>query len=332
MKISLSVCLMFQPRMRSVYEPRVRSHVHVDDAAFFLYGIWCVSLITYLFYYNTAISRTSWRRVKRILFKKKKKKPNTWALVKLQKDNRVIIAAHIFCRCWTFRYLDAMKKNHKINKQFSVICYRDYGKWETRRSNERRSTSKGGVESRERVQIFLSLFLSIVAIVFCGRWMPMLSKHIAAEALDCTIRSSKNCVNDCSSWHKRSGECVVSPGDGKTWRVDNGRLCIVERCDGQEGRVARDPRWLQRQGNDGKEGAPAQAPPRKWRHKRPHGRNHLPAMCLRDGDGAARERKTTGRGRKERQRKTGASGGCKCPRDVSDRCAASRHPPPYYAT
>lgn len=62
-----------------------------------------------------------------------------------------------------------------------------------------------------------------------------------------------------------NGECVVPLGDGKTWRVDNGRLCIVERCDGQEGRVARDPRWLQRQGNDGKEGALAQAPPWKWR-------------------------------------------------------------------
>lgn len=119
--------------------------------------------------------------------------------------------------------------------------------------------------------------------------------------------------------------------------------CIVERCDGgvqeeEEGGVGglRGVSAVVAKNREAMAGrrrdAPAQAPPGKWRHKRPHGRNHPPAAVVRayetEMEPQAKRRRRGRRGGRDGGVRRGRVGGCKCPRDVSDRCAASRHPPP----
>lgn len=78
-----------------------------------------------------------------------------------------------------------------------------------------------------------------------------------------------------------------------------------------------------------KGGLRASAPPRKWRHKRPHGRE-APSLDAGDGpgDGGGGGREDRGKNglREGKGRGVATRRGCKCPRDVSDRCG-STHPP-----
>jgi len=150
------------------------------------------------------------------------------------------------------------------------------------------------------------------------------------EVSDRTIGSPENRLNGRSS--PRAGkESAVPLGVEKIWRVDNGRC--IRRAKRDERREIKGERESRAGPGSCKAGVvagregPAQAPPGKWRHKRPHGRRPPPMARLRGRDGvpAEKERRREG-GREGGGVRRGRVGGCKCPRDVSDRCGSIQTP------